>query len=121
MGQVVRPARGRIRSFFHQTILTSRSWNGGHSIRTLRSLCRFSVHRFLRHFFSLIFVWQNFLRIIEAINTMDTSKRVIVWRPDIVSLRIALALVLFLTCPGWSQPVGNGDGLLGSYFDNRHL
>lgn len=26
-----------------------------------------------------------------------------------------------ITGHGWSQPVGNGDGLLGSYFDNRHL
>ena len=52
---------------------------------------------------------------------MATSKRVIGWRSDIVSSRIALALIGFITCNGRSQQVGNGDGLLGCYFDNRHL
>ena len=36
-------------------------------------------------------------------------------------LKIVLAAMVFATCDGRSQPVGNGDGLLGSYFDNRHL
>ncbi len=52
---------------------------------------------------------------------MNTSKREIGWRSGRVSLRIALALVVFITCPGRSQEVGKGDGLLGSYFDNRLL
>ncbi|MEO6182848.1 MAG: PA14 domain-containing protein, partial [Verrucomicrobiota bacterium] len=53
---------------------------------------------------------------------MDTAKKVLSWRWDMTTLRIALTLVSCLvTFDGWSQPVGNGDGLWASYYDNRHL
>ena len=42
-------------------------------------------------------------------------------RRAIVSLGIGLALLVGVASHGWSQTVGNGDGLSGSYFDNRHL
>jgi hypothetical protein len=38
-----------------------------------------------------------------------------------VSLGIGLALLGGVASNGWSQTAGSGDGLLGSYFDNRHL
>lgn len=57
----------------------------------------------------------------EIIQTMDTSSKAVGCRSGRVSLRIALALVVFITWDGRSQTVGNGDGLSGSYFDNRHL
>jgi PA14 domain/Bacterial TSP3 repeat len=52
---------------------------------------------------------------------MDTSIKAIGCRFGTVSLRLVLALVVFVICQGRSQTVGNGDGLLGSYFDNRDL
>ncbi len=61
-----------------------------------------------------------FTRLIK-LEIMDTSKRVIGRRSSFASWRIALALMVFITCHAWSQPAGNGDGLWVSYFDNRHL
>jgi len=52
---------------------------------------------------------------------MDTTSKAIDSRSGMMSLRIALALASLLTCHGWCQQVGSGDGLMGSYFDNRFL
>ena len=52
---------------------------------------------------------------------MQTSIKANGCRWGVLSLRVALALMSLVTCAARSQTVGGGDGLLGSYFDNRHL
>lgn len=57
----------------------------------------------------------------QAIEPMKTSNRIGGRRSSFKSDRLALALAVFITGSGLAQEMGNGDGLWGSYFDNRHL
>ena len=52
---------------------------------------------------------------------METTTRTNSSRCGLGPVAIVLALAALLAGPARAQSVGSGDGLLGSYFDNRHL